>query len=88
MFVFGGLLLGLLMLLGYVNVTKEQINSCNEKLKKNEENQTLQTETVNKSQNVNLDLMMERLEKLNKIKEMGGLSDEEYNDLRKRILNQ
>ena len=87
MFLFCGTILGIIMLLGYLNVTKVQIDQLNLKACETD-NEVLENNQVNESTDTkDLDLMMERLEKLNKIKEMGGLTDEEYETLRKKIVD-
>lgn len=86
LFLFTGILLGLIALIGYTTITKEQVN--NYKLKEIAGGE--QTEkSVEKctTEEKDLDKMMDRLEKLNKIKEMGGITDEEYEKLRQDIVN-
>lgn len=82
MFVCGGFVMGLLMLFGYLNVTKVQTEEYEKSTNLFELNQI----NSDNSDNVDLDLMMERLEKLQEIKELGGLTDEEYENLRRSII--
>jgi len=94
LFLFAGLLLGILAWIGYNNVTKQQIESY--KMQKymamnpnNEQHSSPEANDAPETRNTaqDLDLMMARLEKLQRIKEMGGLTDEEYEKLRKDIVN-
>ena len=88
MFLFSGILSGGLMLAGYLTVTQKQIESLN--ILPNAENkETNNSGIANENKEVvqDLDTMIERLEKLKRIKEMGGLTDEEYEELRKKIVN-
>lgn len=82
MFVCGGFVMGLLMLFGYLNVTKVQTEEYEKSTNLFELNQI----NSDNSDNVDLDLMMERLEKLQEIKDLGGLTDEEYENLRRSII--
>lgn len=82
MFVCGGFVMGILMLFGYLNVTKVQIEEYEKSTNLFELNQI----NSDNSDNVDLDLMMERLEKLQEIKDLGGLTDEEYENLRRSII--
>jgi len=88
MFLFSGILSGGLMLAGYLTVTQKQIESLNT-LPNAENKETNNSGIANENKEVvqDLDTMIERLEKLNRIKEMGGLTDEEYEELRKKIVN-
>lgn len=88
MFLFSGVLNGILMLCGYTSITKLQIENVNnvESNLQNQSDKNQETGTNNTSINTkDLDTMIERLEKLNKIREMGGLTEEEYEILRKKI---
>ena len=87
MFLFGGTILGIIMLMGYLNVTKVQIEQLSNDQEVGNSQNTGETQMSEALGSQDLDAMMERLEKLNKPKEMGGLSDEEYENLRKRIVN-
>lgn len=88
MFLFSGILSGGLMLAGYLTVTQKQIESLNT-LPNAENKETNNSGIANENKEVvqDLDTMIERLEKLKRIKEMGGLTDEEYEELRKKIVN-
>ena len=78
----GDFITAVLLLCGYLNVTKAQIDEFRKPVEsENIEEQKQETNPVD------LDVMMERMEKLQKIKEMGGLSDEEYETLRKAIID-
>ena len=88
MFLISGLVSAILMILGYENVTKKQVeelamqqNQTQVETKKNSQTETSDVDVLK------LDTMIARLEKLNKIKELGGLTDEEYEELRKKIID-
>lgn len=87
MFVCSGFIMGLLMLLGYINITKVQIDEFNGVKAKPQAEESTETETIKTNNSVDLDKMMERLEKLQKVKDMGGLTDEEYEELKKSIID-
>ena len=91
MFLFSGIINGVLMLCGYTSVTKEQIenfdNSQNSVSQNTVTNQAKQENNMESIDTKDLDAMIERLERLNKIKQMGGLTDEEYENLRKKIVD-
>jgi len=86
-FVFGDIVNAVLLLCGYFNVTKPQIDEYRRAFDAQYSiDEVPQTNDEKIDESVDLDLMITRLEKLNKIKEMGGLSDEEYESLRKSIV--
>ena len=80
MFIFGGIINAVLMLIGYLTVTEKQVQLVAEKMKK------IANEQEDENNDIDMDLMINRLEKLNKIKEMNGVTDEEYEILRKKIV--
>ena len=88
-FIFGGLVCGILLLMGYLNIVKEQVITVDE-LELNEQQEKVEDSVIDKNQEKTVDSnkIMERLERLNKIKEMGGITDEEYNTLKQRIFNE
>lgn len=84
----GDFINAVLLLCGYFNVTKPQIDEFRKPVEpeQTEEQKQIEEQKQDVSQ-VDLDKMMERIEKLQKIKEMGGLTDEEYESLRKDIVD-
>ena len=91
MFLFSGILNGVLMICGYTSITKEQVEKFDNEQNSSDQDKPIE-ESVNQSSGTSLDTqsldtMIERLNKLNKIKEMGGLTDEEYENLRKKIVD-
>jgi len=86
-FICSGLLLGILSLVGYLTVTKGQVEQYRGIKDSNQEYNNENTHDQNLEQNNDLDKMMERLERLQKIRDMGGITEEEYQALRSKIIN-
>ena len=86
MFLFGGMIMGLLMVVGYITITEKQISALN-LTDVSVVNSVKEVKEENNTKTQDLDLMIVRLEKLQRIKEMGGLTDEEYENLRQAIVN-
>ena len=91
LFMFSSLLLGILAIVGYVNGTKHQVDNYRRKMyeaaQTNDAESSADISDQPKEYEKDLDLMMSRLEKLQRIKDMGGITDEEYEKLRKEIVN-
>ena len=84
-------------MVGYTSVTKQQVeaykmknfmatNGVDEGTAERTEQEPEESQTEHNF-DADLDTMMARLEKLQKIKEMGAITDEEYEQLRSRIVN-
>ena len=92
MFLFAGLVIGVVALVGYNTTTKQQIENYTmqqyqQRHQDMDQSQSKTEQTTEDQTDVDMDKMIARLEKLNRIKEMGGLTDEEYERLRKEIVN-
>ena len=79
MFIFSGLLIGVLALVGYFCAPKEEYEVA-AVVEPNEVN------VVVDKQPTNTDATIERLEKLQRVKDSGAITDEEYEMLKQRIL--
>lgn len=91
LFMFSSLLLGILAIVGYVNGTKPQVDEHRRKMfaaaQASADQSSASVGDQPKEYDRDLDTMMARLEKLQRIKDMGGITDEEYEKLRKEIVN-
>ncbi len=92
MFLFAGLVIGVVALVGYNTTTKQQIENYTmqqyqQRYQEMEQSQAKTEQKTEEQTDFDMDKMIARLEKLNRIKEMGGLTDEEYERLRKEIVN-
>lgn len=90
-FVFNGLLIAILSLVGFLRKNDQSpvVEENGEPVENvpAKEEQPVGVETKKKESADNVDKMMERLDKLNRLKEMGAITDAEYEKLRQTIVS-